>query len=290
MLLNLLLFPLFLLQIVFLGAFFSYILSKALFLENGITDDLSLKGLLGLFFLGMLGVVFHFFLPLSSIIFFCTIGACILSGCIVFIKERKFVAKNDILAFLIISTLLAALADSLGPKYDGGLYHLPHQLWLRSEPIVIGLANLHGRFGFASLYEYIAAPLWIKEQFILLSYLQVAFVVFFLLFMVEQAKISRGTHLALLSGITVNIALFYGYIQMAYTYTDLPAGFIFATAFIYGHWMLYRDQATLRREWALFSILLLSAVFYKVSSILLILWFGFVLFYRVFLKGDSVSN
>ena len=290
MLFNLFLFPLFLLAIVFLGALFSYILSRVLSLEKGMTDDLSLKGILGLFFLGMLGVVFNFFLPLSATIFLCTIGVCIVIGSVIFIKERKFVAKIDIFVFLILALILAALAGAMGPDYDGGLYHLPHQLWLRSEPIVIGLANLHGRFGFGSLYEYIAAPLWIKEHFILLSYLQVAFVVFFLLFLVEQAKKSCGTHLTLLLGVTVNIAVFYGYFYITYTYTDLPAGLIFATTFIYGHWMLYREQATLREEWVLFSILLLSAIFYKVSSILLILWFCFVLFYRVFLKGDSIRE
>ena len=290
MLINIVLFPIFLVAIIFLGAFFAYVLSRVLVLENGITDDLSLKGILGLFFLGMLGVIFNFFIPLSSAIFLSTIGVCIVSGCVVFIKERKLVAKIDILAFLIIAILLAALAGSMGPRYDGGLYHLPHQLWLRSDSIVLGLANFHSRFGFGSLYEYISAALWINEQFILLSYLQVAFVVFFLLFILEQTKKSRGTHLVLLSGVMVNITAFYAYIQMAYTYTDLPAGFIFVVTFIYGHWMLYREQVVLRSEWTLFSILLLSSIFYKVSSVLLLGWFVFVLLYRVFFKGDSIRE
>ncbi len=290
MLIHLIFFPLFLLVIIGLGAFFSYILSKAMLLDHGLTGDFGLKGILGLFFLGMIGVIFNFFIPLTSTVYLCTIGFCIVSGGILLIKEQNHVTRVDVFGFVFISLILAPLAGSMRPGFDGGLYHLPLQLWLRSESIVIGLANFHDRFGFSSLYEYISASLWIKEQFTLLSYLQVSFVVYFLLFLIKQARLSSGTHLALLFGITVNLAVFYGYIYLAYTYTDLPAGFIFATTFIYGHWLLYRDQAVLRGEWTVFVILLLSAIFYKVSSALLLLWFVFVLFYRVFLKNDSVRE
>ncbi len=290
MLLHLIGFPLFLLIIISLGELFSNILSKTMQLNHALTDNFGLKGILGLFFLGMLGVIFHFFLPLTSLIFRCTVIVCIVAGCFILIKTRCSVTKLDIVSGVVISTILAPLAGSMGPGYDGGLYHLPHQLWLRNESIVIGLANLHGRFGFNSLYEYISASLWVKEQFLLLSYLQLSFVVYFLLFLIKQTRLTSNTHLALLFGITINLALFNKYINTAYTYTDLPAGFVFAITFIYGHWLLYKDQPVLRGEWTIFSILLLSAIFYKISTALLLIWFVFVIFYRICMKNDSVRE
>lgn len=292
MLFHFVLFPIFLLAIVNLGAFFSYLLSRVMKLQIGIADDLSIQGIIGLFFLGMLGLIFNFFLSLSSPLFLSTIGACIVSGGIILLKERPRFPVADIFALAVISAILAPLAGSMRSGSDGGLYHLPHQLWLRNESIVFGLANLNGRFGFSSLYEYMSSPLWVKEQFTTLSYLQLSFVVYFLLFLIKQVTISRTTHLTLLLGIAVNMAVYTGYMgtAMAYTYTDLPAGLIFATAFIYGHWFLFREHAIQRGEWTIFSILLLSAVFYKASTILLFFWMIFVIFYRILFKKDSFAE
>ena len=290
MIYHFILFPLFLLAIISLGAFFSYLLAEVMHLHEGIIDDLSIQGIVGLFFLGMVGVVFNFFLPLASQVFLGMIGTCIVAGGIILIKEKVRFLASDIFVFVLISVILAPLAGVLAPGYDGGLYHLPQQLWLRNESIVVGLANLHGRFGFGSLYEYISAPLWIKEQFTMLSYLQVSFLVYFLFFLIKQVRISRGTHLILLLGVTVNLALFSGYLNLVYTLTDIPSGLIFSSAFIYGHWLLFREEVVQRGEWTVFAILLLSAVFYKLSAAILIFWMIFVLLYRISSTKDSVRE
>ncbi|MFC1680799.1 hypothetical protein ACFL1S_03270 [Pseudomonadota bacterium] len=137
--------------------------------------------------------------------------------------------------FLATALLVAPFAAQMPPGYDAGLYHLPHQLWLRSEPIVIGLANFHGRFGFGSLLEYIPAPFWINESYKLLSYFQAAFLVFFLLLLLYAAQTSRSRHLLLVLGVLLNIAVFHDYIPRIYTSSDLPAGLLFAATFVYGH-------------------------------------------------------
>lgn len=287
------LFPLFLLAIISLGAFFSYLLSKVMQLHKGIVDDIGIQGIVGLFFLGTLGFIFNFFLPLASPLFISTIITCVVAGGIIITKEKSRFLISDIFILALISVILAPLAGENGPGYDGGLYHLPHQLWLRSESIIFGLANMHGRFGFSSLYEYISAPLWINEQFTMLSYLQVSFLVYFLFFLIKQVSIARGTHLVLLLGVTLSLALLGDYLvsgSLGYTYTDVPAGILFTIAFIYGHWLLFREEVTLRGEWTVFSILLLSAVFYKLSTAILIFWMLFVLLYRISSNKDSVRE
>ncbi len=280
-----------------LGSFFTYILYKSYNVgnlshnEKIATVGIGLNGLLGLFFLGMIGVIFNFFSSLTSIFFLLTIGVFTVMGAFVFVKNGNCFTKIECYCFLAISLTLAFFASSLPPGYDGGLYHLPHQLWLRSNSIVIGLANLHGRFGFGSLYEYISAPLWItKNNFILLSYLQTSYIVFFTLFLVEQSRHSQGTHQVLLLSIVINILIFHGYMNIAYTYTDLPAGLSFVVAFLYGHWLLYRNNPVQSNEWSIFTILVLAAIFYKVSSITIIIWVAFVLFYRILQKRDRMKD
>ena len=299
MLFNLLFFPLFLLAIMSLGSSFTYILFNLNNVGSRSHNEkiamvgIGLQGILGLFFLGMISIIFNFFSSLTSIIFLSIIGILTVMGAFIFVRSITVnsITKIECYCFLTISFVIAFFASSLHPGYDGGLYHLPHQLWLRNESIVIGLANLHGRFGFGSIYEYISAPLWItKDNFILLSYLQASYIVFFALFLIEQSRHSHGTHQVLLSGIVVNILIFQGYMNFEYTYTDLPAGLTFVIAFLYGHWFLYRNNTIQRNEWSIFAILLLSAIFYKVSSILLIIWFVFVIFYRIVWKRDQLNE
>ena len=245
-----------------------------------------LQGMVGLFSAGVIALIYNLFLPLASFPFYFVLGLLSLFGGIILFKSWDQVQSIDIWLLLIFSVILSPLAASLSPGYDGGLYHLPHQLWLREEAIVLGLSNLHGRFGFGSIYEYLSAPLWLGSNFILLAYLQISLFVYFLLFLVAFANISYGPHLVLLVGVSLNTAIYYGYINLEYTNTDSPSGFLFAMSFLFGHWLLYKDGSVLRGEWALFLIITLAAIFYKVSAILLLFWHLFVSFYRVFYKKD----
>jgi len=60
-----------------------------------------------------------------------------------------------VLLFLMI------LIISAGPSlnYDTGLYHVPFINWIQTFPVVPGLANLHGRFGFNSHWHLLEAAL-----------------------------------------------------------------------------------------------------------------------------------
>lgn len=195
MLLHALLFSLFLIFFYCLGVSFVFFLSKINNVknrENTLVTGIGVRGFLGLLLFGMFGVAFHFFQPLTSTVFRLSIFLLALFGGIICIKNRRQLNKIELCSFVVISCILAMLAASMRSGYDGGLYHLPHQVWLRTEPIVVGLANLHGRFGFSSLYEYMGAALWVKDNFILLSYLQASFIVFFLLFLIEQSRNAEG--------------------------------------------------------------------------------------------------
>ena len=75
----------------------------------------------------------------------------------------------------------------MGPGYDGGLYHLPHQNLIKHEKIIFGLGNIR-RFGFGSINEYISSLLWVKENLILLKFIQGTYFLIFFCFIIENVK------------------------------------------------------------------------------------------------------
>ena len=86
-------FPFFILATVSLGVCLLGLLSRVLLFQHihiRLTNDFGIQGLTGLFFLGLSGIVFNFFIPLSSSVFFAVTLICILVGSILFIKEKLY--------------------------------------------------------------------------------------------------------------------------------------------------------------------------------------------------------
>ncbi|MFV1976789.1 MAG: hypothetical protein ACC651_13645 [Candidatus Scalindua sp.] len=247
MILDFLLFPIFILSILSLGAAFDRILCKLICYRGRLSEDISIQGMFGLFFLGVMGLIANFIIPLSSPVFLFSIIVMIIFGAVIFVQQRHLISKHELQYLFISSLLLVPLLASMNPGYDGGLYHLPHQLWLREERIVFGLANFHGRFGFSSFLEYINAPLWINNHFKLLSYIIGAFYTFFTLFLVSKSFSSKGPLLTLILAIVLNMAIYSGYLNWSYTFSDIPAGLLFVVLFIYGFSMLYSNEIVTRR-------------------------------------------
>jgi len=63
------------------------------------------------------------------------------------LKPVSLFSKILIVLFIIIAILFALLPPL---NFDTGLYHLQAMMWAESYPVIPGLANLHGRFGFNS--------------------------------------------------------------------------------------------------------------------------------------------
>ena len=90
---------------------------------------------------------------------------------------------------IFISTLFFFFySNQLPPGYDSGLYHIPHQVLIQNEKIVIGLVNMHSRFGLSTFYNYIAAIFWKDNNFTIVSFLQSAYLIIFFVFLWELIK------------------------------------------------------------------------------------------------------
>ena len=115
----------------------------------------------------------------------------------------------------------------MGPGYDGGLYHLPHQNLIKHEKIIFGLGNIR-RFGFGSINEYISSLLWIKENLIFLKFIQGTYFLIFFCFIIENVK-KLNINIKIILPIIFLLPLLQRYFTLAYTFTDITT--IFFTKF-----------------------------------------------------------
>jgi len=149
--------------------------------------------LIGLFFLGNFAFLINFFSGINNMIYY----FLILLVCICNLYRFKLpnftiegVVNNLITpSILSISTLSAGLHD------DASLYHLHYQNWIRSEKIVIGLMNFHKRFGYSSIYDHISSFFWLENNFILLHFINLSFMVFFFGFIFTNIITNKNNNL-----------------------------------------------------------------------------------------------
>ena len=76
----------------------------------------------------------------------------------IFFKISYFWNKKFVLFILISSTIILLLTfGSHTYRPDSGLYHFPYIQILNEEKIILGLSNLHYRFGHISIIQYLSA-------------------------------------------------------------------------------------------------------------------------------------
>ena len=154
-----------------------------------------------LIFLGNLTFVINFFIKVPK-------NLVLFSSFILMIFNFFNLKLPKIDLFIIFSTFLSLLFLSLssystGLSYDAGLYHLNNQLWMKSEKIVIGLANLHMRYGYSSIFDYIAVNFnnfanFLYLHFVNISFLFVFFIIIFYLITQKNSVFYKASSLGLL--------------------------------------------------------------------------------------------
>jgi len=109
----------------------------------------------GFIIISFLALLINFFFPLNIYI-----NSLIpLISLILFFKFKKIFLNSIFLKFLIFQTILISILIINSNVYrpDAGLYHLPYIGILNSEKIIIGLTNLHFRYGHTSIIQYFSA-------------------------------------------------------------------------------------------------------------------------------------
>lgn len=122
-------------------------------------------GLLGIICVAFLGIVLHLAFALSATLQTLVLGIGILLCIVLCIATRDLLVKQwKRWVIPILVGLCAFCHNQTNTMYDTGLYHLQTFKWSSEFPVVLGLANLHGRFGFNSTL-FLIAPLVDRIEF-----------------------------------------------------------------------------------------------------------------------------
>ena len=115
----------------------------------------SLQLVYGLIIISFFALLSNFFFSLNQIFN----SVFLIVGLFLFIRFRKIYFNKYYFIFCLISSLFIFLLITNSHIYrpDGGLYHLPYISILNKEKIIIGISNLHFRFGHISIFQYLSA-------------------------------------------------------------------------------------------------------------------------------------
>jgi hypothetical protein len=146
------------------GYLFNCLIFKKKLNEYNIYKD----NLLGFILIGFTSLFINFFLPINKVISSIFLILSILTFIYFFLKFKK---KNEIVGIILYLTIISFIIITFSNinRPDAGLYHLPFIQILNENKLILGLTNLHYRFGHTSIFQYISAihvNFFLKEEFL----------------------------------------------------------------------------------------------------------------------------
>ena len=126
---------------------------SAKFLKNN-NKNIIEYAILGVIFASCISLIVNFFLPLNVIVN----SVILLLIILIFLIQKIKILKQDFF-FITLTSFICFLLIIFDTEYrpDAGLYHFPYIQILNESKIIIGLSNLHSRFGHISIIQYLAA-------------------------------------------------------------------------------------------------------------------------------------
>jgi hypothetical protein len=122
--------------------------------ENN-TREIIYKSIFGLIIVSFIALFLNFFFSLNKMLN----GIVYLSLFIIIIFKKKSYISKRIFGLLILSGITCFFLIIFSNVYvpDAGLYHLPFINIINDQKIIIGLNNIHSRFGHISIIQYLSA-------------------------------------------------------------------------------------------------------------------------------------
>ena len=145
-----------------------YISNYLIFKKKVNEFNIYIDSLLGFVLIGFIGLLINFFSPITKNISSLFLIISIFVFIYFFIKSEK---KNNILwilTYLTVTTFIIITFSNIN-RPDAGLYHLPYVKILNENKLILGLTNLHYRFGHTSIFQYISAlhvNFFFKDEFL----------------------------------------------------------------------------------------------------------------------------
>ena len=146
----------------------AYAFNYLIFKKKNDEFDIYNDTFFGFILIGFISLLINFFFPINKYIstIFLFFSVSIFVYFFIGYKKKKILIWA-ITYLTIITFLIITFANINRP--DAGLYHLPFIKILNENKIIIGLTNLHYRFGHTSLFQYISAihvNFIFKEEFL----------------------------------------------------------------------------------------------------------------------------
>jgi len=123
--------------------------------ENKTTlANLCLKGIFGSVYLSFVALTLNFVFPLGK-----NLNTMLIILIFFFATYKKIDNYKNIILLSILSGCVSFIILNLENIYrpDAGLYHIPYIATLNDNKIILGLANIHFRFGHTSIIQYLSA-------------------------------------------------------------------------------------------------------------------------------------
>lgn len=238
--------------------------------------------------------ILNFFFPLKNLFVLGSITFIIFFN---FFSLPRVKQNAWIYIFTLINCCILSISTyDINFQYDAGYYHLNYQNWMREFKLIFGLNNLNGAFGTSSIIDYIAAPLWIGNNLILLHYISILFIVFLINFLAYHIIFSKNTYLYFSSiflavyGLMDNFGVgggrngfftIHGIIK-----PDISSGIMFYFSCVLLTYTLIKKTIT-QKEIIFLNLILIFSYQLKISSALLL---GFFLYVIIRLKQFRLSS
>jgi hypothetical protein len=138
----------------YVGWIISFVGIGRLLLENfKIQYEFSIliNGFVGMLFVAVVATIYHFFLPVG--VFF-VVGMWILGfiGWIRWLHGAEVNSNHAAIYAIAAMVIFFAIPLFWYRYYDTGLYHIQAMRWVIEQPLQLGLANLHSRLGYNSIW------------------------------------------------------------------------------------------------------------------------------------------
>ena len=218
--------------------------------------------LFGFFVIGNISFIGNFFVSLDNLIF------KLFFLVLIFVNfYEKFIIKNIkffLINVLVIPLMLFFSSYSVNLAQDAGLYQLNSQLWIKSSKIIFGLSNLHSRYGYSSISEYIGANFWLDDNLIILHFVSLIFISFFFTFLINNVYLVDNKFLKFtsLSIIMMGIIDNFGFGGGRNGFIDIDAVMkqdtAFAILFFFGSLSIF--NLILTEDFSLLNIIAISLV------------------------------
>jgi hypothetical protein len=191
--------------------------------------DPRVAGIYGFIIVGFISLYLNFFFPINKIIGTVFFIFSLIFFIFYFIKLEK---KNEfiLLVFFVSITSFLVITLSNINRPDAGLYHLPYISILQENKVILGLTNLHYRFGHTSIFQYISAiynNYFLKNEFI--NFPLASLISFYILYLFKNfnESLRRKKKIETVSIFLIIIFSLYSFNRYSNYGNDAPASIYF---------------------------------------------------------------